>query len=120
LPGASSTTRPRVAPCKKHWPLRHSMHRLRHRAYDGIDRRHGVRTTFRAHEASSLVRERCLVHNRYIATRYITMQRRRMSALIGLVAFAGLVCLLPLTPTSAASEVDLRTNKVGLPLSVLA
>src|SRR3569833_3371232 len=104
MPGASSTTRPRGAPCKMHWPLRHSMHRLRHRAYDGNDRRHGVRTTFRAHEASSLVRERCLVHYRYIATKYITKQRQRKSALIGLVAFAGLVCLLPLTPTSAAAE----------------
>src|SRR3569833_3639819 len=96
------------------------MHRLRHRAYDGNDRRHGVRTTFRAHEASSLVRERSLVHYRYIATRYITMQRRRKSALIGLVAFAGLVCLLPLTHTSAASEVDMRTNKVAIPQSVQA
>src|SRR3569833_3424557 len=120
MPGASSPPRPRGAPCKMHWPLRHSMHRLRHRAYDGNDRRHGVRTTIRAHEASSLVRERCLVHYRYIATRYITMQRRRMSALIGLVAFAGRGCLLPLTPTSAASEVDMRTNKVAIPQSVQA
>src|SRR3569833_2654961 len=112
MPGASSTTRPRGAPCKMHWPLRHSMHRLRHRAYDGNDRRHGVRTTFRAHEASSLVRERSLVHYRYIATRYITMLRRRMSALIGQDTNTKQNNKQPHTPTSAASEVDMRTNKV--------